>query len=116
MNIPEFKPMPFLQWREQNKDVNNEIECDECDGTGYVTCSHCGSEIECDECDGTGIVKGGTKALYVALVSKQRRAYERYYGLPYSETDREYQSNTRALYDDADDKQHHRPLVLTVRA
>lgn len=32
-------------------------ECNECEGEGVVTCSHCDSEHDCKKCDGTGEVK-----------------------------------------------------------
>lgn len=37
-------------------DEPNEVECDECGGTGYFIDDETGHEFECDECAGTGMV------------------------------------------------------------
>lgn len=41
--------------------VEEEVECDECDGDGFVECTKCGQDADCEKCDGTGKVKTQTK-------------------------------------------------------
>ena len=49
--------MTFEEWREENKDLSDQmiidgvdLECQRCDGTGLTDCGECGHEKECDEC------------------------------------------------------------------
>ena len=36
--------------------MSHELECQECDGSGYIFDEDEGDEIECEECEGTGLV------------------------------------------------------------
>lgn len=38
----------------------DQIDCEDCSGTGSVDCPHCCQEMDCEECDGTG-KKGDSK-------------------------------------------------------
>lgn len=42
------------------EEVEEEVPCCECDGSGEIECSECcgSTEIECDECDGEGVLDG----------------------------------------------------------
>ena len=35
-------------------DGTGRVDCDHCDGTGEYECEHCGYEVDCKHCDGEG--------------------------------------------------------------
>lgn len=41
--------------------IEEQNVCSECDGDGTIECDKCGSEVECEECEGTGYVMEKTK-------------------------------------------------------
>ncbi len=50
-----LKHMTYEEWLAANPDaVDQEEDCEECDGSGEVTCSECGQVYDCDKCGGTG--------------------------------------------------------------
>lgn len=51
----KWTPMTFREWIAANPELDSleDIECDECGGTGEHICS-CGHEHECPECQGEG--------------------------------------------------------------
>lgn len=51
--------MSFEKWLKTYPELIEEYEdvetaCEDCDGTGTITCDECDSEKDCETCDGTG--------------------------------------------------------------
>lgn len=48
----------YSEWIKQieaNGATLKRVDCEDCDGSGEITCSHCGvGEVECDACNGSG--------------------------------------------------------------
>lgn len=59
-----------------------ELECENCEGEGTVTCASCGHDHDCDDCDGTGcagnypfLVKVGANETEITLGKRRFRPH-----------------------------------------
>lgn len=47
--------MSVRQWSDMNPEMKEqETECKQCNGDGYIECETCGHEETCSECEGEG--------------------------------------------------------------
>ena len=74
----EARVLDYEDWIKLNPDVAlQEEECDECEGTGYVECFHCGNEAECEECSGTGVMNSAREQ-YDRQVKRDQAVLRKY--------------------------------------
>lgn len=62
-NYPEGSENdPNAPWNAKEPET---IECDECDGAGFVECESCGTAeaVHCDKCNGSGEINQDSKEL-----------------------------------------------------
>ena len=64
--------LSYEEWIKLNPELlEQEEECDECDGQGTKECSECGQDIECEECEGTG-KQNSAKLIYDKQLKKEK--------------------------------------------
>jgi len=82
-------PFTFQEWLELNPDMKaknltdeEEIECEDCEGTGGERCPYCDEIIDpCTECDGAGTIakeKNAAKEFYESELAQEKARLERF--------------------------------------
>ena len=70
--------LTYEEWLKKNPDAElEEVECEDCEGTGRTECFHCGHEMECENCEGTGKSQSA-RSLYEEQLSHDKRILEKY--------------------------------------
>jgi len=55
--MSDLKFISYEKWLDLNILVPETIECEDCDGTGFIECDCCGNERECGFCEGEGKIE-----------------------------------------------------------
>lgn len=66
--------IPFTKWLERNPDIEPDVECENCSGSGrqVCDCEHCRGH-KCSECRGTGrVVNPAARKIYNTECQKAR--------------------------------------------
>ena len=72
------KFLSFDEWLDLNPDAETQDgECDDCEGTGFSECFHCGHEMECETCEGSG-VGSSARATYEDQLRHDKKVLRKY--------------------------------------